>query len=91
MPLSQKDQDKLLKMVMEAVGHLIRGAHAEGTNVAKEMAKILEKVRSDNEAMALECQEALNLFVEKGDSEKLLKVLKKIGPKPSKNVKNTSN
>lgn len=84
MPLTQKDQEQLLKMVSNAVYHLVRGAHAESLNVAKEMANILEQVKGENEKLAKECEEAMQLFTEKGKSEKLRRVLKTLAPKPKK-------
>lgn len=84
MPLTQKDQEKLLKMVADAVYHLVGGAHTESLNVAKEMAKILEKVKGENQKLAKECEEAMTLFTEKGKPEKLMRVLKTLAPKPKK-------
>lgn len=84
MPLTRREQEDLLKMVADAVYHLVRGCHTESLNVAKEMAKILEKVKGENEQLAKQCEDALTAFTEKGHSEKLAKVLKTLAPKPKK-------
>lgn len=86
MPLTQAEQNDLLEMIADAVFHLVRGARAESLNVAKGMAKILEKVRLDNEKLAKECEEALILFMEKGCSKKLRKVLNRLAPRPYKHT-----